>query len=522
MSPEPNEKESISTKLTGALWDRVANFFSVLWDKFWDNAALNTAKILSPMSSFLLEDILNKELTPLYDRMEAVQADAEMPPAMKKLFMETVSKPGIANHLLGIGYLMLYQAGYTFSILPATFGKAKLQANKDFTPAPIDLGFLINLYYKNPEIRPLITEKACENGYSPSDVQHIFDGARSMLDPEAIRELYLRDELTTSDKQKLLSAQGYEDESIEQLTKLYKVIPPINDLVRMAVREAFTPNIVSEYQLHSDLPPDFVKWAQTKGLDDFWTKAYWAAHWELPSLTMAFEMYHRGVITQEEIMLLMRTQDIMPYWRDKILEISHTPFTRVDVRRMYAAGILDKGAVFTAYKDIGYDDEKAEKMTDFTVKWTQETEKDLTKGEILDGYKKGIISESDALYLIGRLGYDENECEFYIVRAQYDLEKKTKELSLTNIRKFYLKGILSLNETLSRLGALNLPADEIKFLIQDWDIEKEDKTKSFPLAELHKLFKAHNITIDIYREELNNLGFSNKYIEWFILLYRGE
>jgi len=288
------------------------------------------------------------------------------------------------------------------------------------------------------------------------------------------------------------------------------------------VREAFTPNIISEYQLHGDLPPDFVKWAKTKGLDEFWTKAYWAAHWELPSLTMAFEMYHRGVITQEEIMLLMRTQDIMPYWRDKILKISHNPFTRVDVRRMYAAGVLEKGAVFTAYKDIGYDDEKAEKMTDFTVKWTQEKERDLTKGEIVDGFKKGIIGESDAVYLLGRLGYDENECEFYIVRAQYDNDQKTKTLSLANIRKFYLKGILPLNETLSKLGTLNLPAGEINLLIQDWDIEREDKTKSFPLAELHKLFKMQKVTTETYREELNNLGFSVKYIDWFILLYGGE
>ncbi|GAJ02948.1 unnamed protein product, partial [marine sediment metagenome] len=38
-------------------------------------------------------------------------------------------------------------------------------------------------------------------------------------------------------------------------------IPPVNDIITMAVREAFTPSIAARFGQYQDLPPDFVTWA---------------------------------------------------------------------------------------------------------------------------------------------------------------------------------------------------------------------------------------------------------------------
>jgi len=522
MPEEKKDKEAISTKLTGALWDRIKDFFTMMWDEVF-NALANTAFVL--VKKFY--DAWNETMIEMGDtEFEKVMKEPirtiEDFKRSRDMINQIKAKPSAMNAFKAFFLEMTCAVKLIMTEGSVINAKLLKELNKEYAPSPIDLGFLINLWYKNPELRPVITEKATENGFTEEDVKRIFESARTLLHPDEVRELYLRDDITVEEKNKFLYANGFKGEDIELLTKLYKVIPPINDLVRMAVREAFTPEIVSQYQLHSDLPQEFIQWGKTKGLDEYWTKAYWAAHWELPSLTMAFEMYHRGVITYDEIMLLMRTQDIMPFWRDKILKISHNPYTRVDVRRMYAAGVLDREAVFTSYKDVGYDDEKAEKMTEFTVRYTQEKERDLTKSEIIDGYKKGIISEGDAGYLLRQMGYDESESEFYLVRAQYDVSQKRKKLSLTNIKRFYIKGILSFNECLSKLGALNLPSNEINLLIQEWDIEKEGKSRLFPLAELHKLFKLRKLPIDVYRTELSNMGFSDKYINWFVQLYGGK
>lgn len=162
-------------------------------------------------------------------------------------------------------------------------------------------------------------------------------------------------------------------------------IPPVADIITMAVREAFTPAIAARFGQYQDLPSEFVEWVGKKGLSKDWAERYWAAHWSLPSPQQGFEMLHRGVIGIDDMNMLMRALDIMPFWRDKLIQIAYRPLSRVDVRRMFALGVLNVNGVRKAYTDIGYNDENANLMTEFTVRYTEgikeRTEAAATKAE---------------------------------------------------------------------------------------------------------------------------------------------
>ncbi|GAI75320.1 unnamed protein product, partial [marine sediment metagenome] len=71
-------------------------------------------------------------------------------------------------------------------------------------------------------------------------------------------------------------------------------IPPVADIITMAVREAFTPAIAAKFGQYEDLPPAYVDWVQRKGLSKDWAERYWAAHWALPSPMQGFEMLHHS------------------------------------------------------------------------------------------------------------------------------------------------------------------------------------------------------------------------------------
>ncbi|GAH24689.1 unnamed protein product, partial [marine sediment metagenome] len=79
-------------------------------------------------------------------------------------------------------------------------------------------------------------------------------------------------------------------------------------------------------------------------------------------------------------------------------------YTRVDVRRMYKTGTLDRAAVKTSYLDLGYDEEKAENMTKFAIAEGVSAEKELTKADILDGYKRTLFNEAEAFTMLLDLG----------------------------------------------------------------------------------------------------------------------
>ncbi|GAI69295.1 unnamed protein product, partial [marine sediment metagenome] len=92
------------------------------------------------------------------------------------------------------------------------------------------------------------------------------------------------------------------------------------------------------------------------------------------SILQGFEMLHRDVITPEQLNSLFMATDIMPWWREKLQAISYSPLTRVDVRRVFKMGIIDREQVYRTYLDLGYNEEKAEWLTSFTE--MQNTEQD--------------------------------------------------------------------------------------------------------------------------------------------------
>lgn len=333
---------------------------------------------------------------------------------------------------------------------------------------------------------------------------------------EALGHLKLREFINETQFRAELTKRGWTSEDIGYILKLMDVIPPLPDIIRMAVREAFTPGVVERFQLHAELPTDMVAWARKQGLTETWAKAYWAAHWELPSLSMGFEMLHRGEITADDMQLLIKTHDVSPFWRDKLTAIAYTPYTRVDVRRMYESGVLNRDDVYRSYRDIGYDDEKATKMTEFTVALSNATERDLTKSEVLNGFKIGYFTEAEANTQLLALGYDQREADYYISKVLYDLWQAEIKEQVKYISQQYITGQISESDVYAQLGRLNLPAAQINRYVREWDIKRQAKTKTLPATTLVKFYEAGVITEDEFANEMSGIGYSNKYVEWYL------
>ncbi|GAJ24991.1 unnamed protein product, partial [marine sediment metagenome] len=205
---------------------------------------------------------------------------------------------------------------------------------------------------------------------------------RRLLEFADIRAIYYRENKDDIWLNTQLDKLGLDETTREDLKKIMPFYPGVGDLVRFAVREVYYPDYVSKYGLEDEYPAEYEEAARKAGLPPEQAKNYWKAHWVLPSILQGYEMLHRGVIGSEELGDLFKAVDIMPYWRERLEKISYRTFTRVDVRRMYRDNILDEAGVLRAYKDLGYDDEKALAMTEFTLAFYTADEKDLTRANI--------------------------------------------------------------------------------------------------------------------------------------------
>jgi len=363
-----------------------------------------------------------------------------------------------------------------------------------------------------------------KQGFTKTQAEQILSLYRAMLGVSEYRELYLRREITEEEHDQALRKLGFKDSDIAYLKKLYYYIPSPSDLVRMAVREAWNDDVAEKFGYDEEFPEEFAEWAEKQGMSREWAKRYWRAHWDLPSPTMGYEMLHRGIITEEELDMLLKTADYPRFWREKLIKLSYSPYTRVDVRRMYQLGILSKEDVFKAYKDLGYDDEHARNLTEFTVAGASTSERDLTKSEILKGYRYKLLDREEAKEALMKMGYDEEEAEYYIALEDYNEEKERKEEVIKRTKTEFTKGIIDRNEVYKRLSEINLQSKEIDYYLSIWDTSRQAKPKQPSLADLKSFFKARVIDEKTFREELSNLGYSDKYIDWYVktIFYAGE
>jgi len=285
----------------------------------------------------------------------------------------------------------------------------------------------------------------------------------------------------------------------------------------MAVREAFTPEIATRFGQYEDFPAPLAEWAGKKGLSKEWAERYWASHWALPSAGQGFDMLHRGIIDVDELKMLLRALDVMPFWRDKLIQVAYRPLTRVDVRRMYKEGVLDEAGVYSAYLDHGYSEKNAEAMTEFTVKYTLSQAAKFSSTDVVSAYAKRMVDRSTAASLLRDLGIKSEDVSYILTRADYKRQWDLTDEKIKGIKNLYKKGVYTENEARDALSKLALPADQINVLFEQWFYEKKGElAPTWTRAETLKFIENKFITAERGITELRRMGYDDEHINVYM------
>jgi len=327
----------------------------------------------------------------------------------------------------------------------------------------------------------------------------------------------LRQENNLANLQSKLKQIGIHPDWFNVYETLASRIPPVADIITMAVREAFTPSVAARFGQYEDFPRDFARYAAQQGLSEDWSRRYWAAHWGLPSPQQGFEMLHRGVIEVGDLELLMKAQDIMPFWRDKMTAIAYRTLTRVDVRRMYELGVLDRRGVYESYQDAGYSDTNAERMTDFTEAYIKEKQTHSAQDDIIKAFSNRMIDRSESFNLLIRTGQSQSIADYLLDDIEYKREWDRIDAQIKGIRNLYKKGQYDQNATIAELSKLDLPADTITLLMEQWWYEKKAiVVKTWSKAETIGFMKAGLITKERGEAELYNMGYDKEHVDVYM------
>jgi len=233
-------------------------------------------------------------------------------------------------------------------------------------------------------------------------------------------------------------------------------IPSPQDLITFLVREAFDPERLPVL-LEGYPGTDFEEPMKLHGYAPSWSKFYWAAHWRLPSVGDLNEMLYRGNIDMNTWKKYMQYNDYIPEMIPQYNKIIYKPYTRVDVRRMYKAGVIDRDEVKKNYKWLGYDDEHAELLTQWVEKSYSEFEEGLKRSDCDERLRYGVWTIAQYKEALPKVG---------VPPDMVDSETTTmlRRIGVSQIQENYALGFISGTEAQKQLkecGYTGARADRI-------------------------------------------------------------
>ncbi len=424
----------------------------------------------------------------------------------------------LINSLLAAAAVILQIAAIIPAGYEAESEKIRQIINKDVRPYLLDLDTITKLYYRKSDYQSWVQDEMARMGISDEKISLYLEMQKQLLSVDVIRFLYNRGFITDDEVNNRLKKLQFDDNDIETIKQTFNVYPGVQDLVRFAVREAFSPELAQSLGLYEDMPDDFLDEAQKQGLKPEYAKMYWAAHWTPPPITQAFEMFHRGIITESELKDLLRINDYVPNYRDKLIEIAYNPITRVDLRRIYQDGMISFEELVNGYLDLGYSPENAELIAEWVDARYGEERKNLTKSNILKLYKYEAITRTEAAGYLQELGYSEEDANYLLTAQDLQEAERIKNRKLRALKKAWMRESISQATIKAAMGELGMSAAEIADITEDWEVERESDIKYLSKDDILKLYQSGIITRARALEKLNEIGYRDEDAELLLRL----
>ena len=303
------------------------------------------------------------------------------------------------------------------------------------------------------------------------------------------------------------------------------------DYIRFAVRDVYDTVKRALFTLDEDYPAVVGAKLKMLGYSPEDAKDAWAAHWELPSPTQAFEMLHRGVLPDGiSIEDFLKSADYAPVWRQAMKDISYNPITRTDAKRMYklrAGGGYDASKIPTPseidalpagdpFKQLvrnflnnGYTITDAIDLATFTkedINVENSNERhgisSGLKNAIVAMYKGRLISADDVRTYLSQLTYTDETIEQFIIEAEFFRLQDEKADVAAALKNAYVKALRSRNDTVTLLETAGWTGTPLDDLMGTWDLLRtatelqphQETTRDLTKTELLNAYEDNIIT----------------------------
>ena len=341
---------------------------------------------------------------------------------------------------------------------------------------------------------------------------------------------------------------GLGKSDVTYFERALKVLPTPSDLISMAVKDVFNPELVDKFKLDAEYEDNkgMIELMNASGLgivkikSGFDEKEYdiprmlWQAHWNNPSPTQGYMMSHilrndervarfkaeLPGLTKfdfEDLRLLLKANDYSPRFRDGLAAISYNLPTLQDLRNAWEYSKIDDKEFLEQIKDRGYTEANAQIIFDANKAWL-EPRKEMAEWNIflkkydksfkaaLRGYKFGTVSRSDIIDTFTALEAPQFRLIDALNQIDIDINNNIAKKYITMVHREYLMGLYKPEQAVSSLTQGGITEQRAGQLIAVWEREKTYARKVANAGKLVQWYREGWITSEEVKERLENLG----------------
>jgi len=403
-----------------------------------------------------------------------------------------------------------------------------------------------NINYNNPQSIP--SEAECVNLYLAGEIDEntmrclvrangsydtwyskIANSGRTKLSNDQIIQLNRRGILNNDTADKLMRGNGVTQEFEQNwIYRASEAMPSVSDIVRFMVRDADDNTVAERYgtdaQLDKKYGPQLQSWAKGQGITDDVMKYYWRSHWEIPSNTALFEMLHRlrpnrtgegltGGITvnSTDIKDALVVNDVLPFWAERLMEISYKPLTRTDAQRAYFIDALSENELKDSYLDLGYNEGNADRLVRFTnqlkAKRKQTTGGTEKVPAVIKYYKNWLIGATEATQRLRNSGLSETAAKEALQIANVQRKNDSQIKCIAGVKSQYKRYIIDDIEARRDLTDLGVALENVGPLVNNWKCERASKPKELSAGQVCSAYQNNLINDVEYRRRLGAIGY---------------
>lgn len=301
-------------------------------------------------------------------------------------------------------------------------------------------------------------------------------------DANTAMDLYRKDKISTDQFRVALKRNGLPNEFITAIEATKFVIPPIQDLIRFAVRESFLDHSGDKQYA------EFEKYAGLMGLTPERASWYWYAHWERIPLNRAYSNLHRGLWTKEQFMNMLRIQDVHPDDRDAIFNVAFNPPGIRELGYGYDVGAYTIEDIIKARRAAGLSDVDATKAANALVEYRTNAIRNGVRTELMHLFARGKITEDQLKTELAGVRTPSVAIPLWVQRGklegqrlnQTQIETEGKIVSSSEAIKAFKNALITEADLRLRLLALEWTPDRIDLAV------REAKYEMAPAGEIEK------------------------------------